>query len=107
MPFRVNIIISYDGRGVKVKHRQQGLKCMNKFNLELDAFVCGYLPQILLFSFSRVTLKFSFRNTFFKTRLLLKIFDAEFPYKRSYFEPLCRPAKMAAETVSRSILYRR
>ena len=72
MPFRVNIIISYDGRGVKVKHRQQGLKCMNKFNLELDAFVCGYLPQILLFSFSRVTLKFSFRNTFFLNQIVIK-----------------------------------
>ena len=33
----------------------------------------------------------------------LKIFDAEFPYKLSYFEPLCLPAKMAAETVIRSI----
>ena len=33
----------------------------------------------------------------------LRIFDAEFPYKRSCFEPLCLPAKMAAETVNRPI----
>ena len=31
----------------------------------------------------------------------LKIFDGEFPYKRSYFEPLCLPANMAAETAKR------
>ena len=41
--------------------------------------------------------------TFLKL-VLLKIFDAEFPYKLSYFEPLCLPARMAAETVIRSIL---
>ena len=39
-----------------------------------------------------VTLEFSFHN-FLKT--IVKIFDAEFPYKRSYFEPLCLPAKRA------------
>ena len=39
----------------------------------------------------------------FKTRVLLKIFDAEFPYKLSYFEPLCLLAKMAAKTVKRRI----
>ena len=38
------------------------------------------MSQILAFSFSLVTLKFSIRNVF-KTRVLLKIFDAEFPYK--------------------------
>ena len=31
------------------------------------------------------------------------IFDDEFPYKRPNFEPLCLPAKIAAETVTRSI----
>ena len=36
-------------------------------------------------------------------RLLLKIFDAEFPHKLSYFEPLCLLNKMAAKTVKRSI----
>ena len=60
------------------------------------------MPQILSFSSSVVTLKFSIHNLF-KTAVLLKIFDAEFPYKCSYFEPLCLPAKMAAETVIRSI----
>ena len=53
--------------------------------------------QILAFSFSLVTLKFSVHNFF------VRIFDAEFPYRRSYLEPLCLPAKMAAETVTRSI----
>ena len=42
----------------------------------------------MAFSFSlTATLKFSVHN-FFKTRVLLKIFDAEFPFKLSYFEPL-------------------
>ena len=35
--------------------------------------------------------------------MLLKVFDAEFPYKRSYFEPLYLHAKMGALTVIRSI----
>ena len=35
--------------------------------------------------------------------MLLKIFDAEFPYILSYFEPLCLLAKMAAKTVIRPI----
>ena len=56
------------------------------------------MPQILAFSSSFLTSKFSIHNVF-KTRVLLKIFDAEFPYKRSCFEPLCPPAKMAAEIV--------
>ena len=60
------------------------------------------MPKILAFSSSLVTLKFSVHNIF-ETRVLLKIFDAEFPYKLSYFEPLCLPAKMAAETVIRSV----
>ena len=60
------------------------------------------MPQTLAFSSFLETLKFSAHNTF-ETRLLLKIFDAEFPYKLSYFEPLCQPAKTAAETVIRSI----
>ena len=61
------------------------------------------MPQTLAFSSSLETLKFSVHNTF-EIRLLLKIFDAEFPYKLSYLEPLCLPAKMAAETVIRSIV---
>ena len=61
------------------------------------------MSQTLAFSSSLETLKFSAHNTF-ETRLLLKIFDAEFPYKLSYFEPLCLPAKMAAETVVRSVV---
>ena len=60
------------------------------------------MPQTLAFNSSLETFKFSVHNTF-ETRLLLKIFDAEFPNKLSYFEPLCLPAKMAAETVIRSI----
>ena len=48
--------------------------------------------QISAFSFSPVTLKFSIHNLF-ETRVLLKILDIEFPYKRSYFEPFCLPAK--------------
>ena len=53
-------------------------------------------------SFSLVTLEFSVHNNF-KTRMLLEIFDAEFPYKLSYFEPLCLLNKMATKTVKRSI----
>ena len=34
-------------------------------------------------------------------KVLLKIFDAEFPYKLSYFEPFCLLNKMAAKTVKR------
>ena len=62
------------------------------------------MPQILAFSSSLVTLKFSVHN-FFETRVLLKIFDAEFPYKLSYFEPLCLLAKMAVKTVIRQAYY--
>ena len=76
---------------------------MEKFKLLLDTFVCSYMPQTLAISSSLETLRFSVHSTF-ETRLLLKIFDAEFPYKLSYFEPLCLPAKMAAETI-RSIWY--
>ena len=79
-------------------------KCMEKFKLLLDTFVCSYMPQTLAISSSLKTLRFSVHSTF-ETRLLLKIFDAEFPYKLSYFEPLCLPAKMAAETMIRSIWY--
>ena len=60
------------------------------------------MPQILVFSFSLVELEFSIHN-FFKTRMLLEIFDAEFPCKLSYFEPLCLMNKMAAKTAKRSI----
>ena len=58
------------------------------------------MPQILAFSSSLITLKFLFHN-FFKTRVLLKIFDPKFSYKLSYFKHLCLTAKMAAETVTR------
>ena len=71
---------------------------MEKFKLQLEAFICGYMPQILAFSFSLLRLKFSMHN-FFKTTVLLKIFDAELPYKLSYFELVCLPAKMVAKTV--------
>ena len=61
------------------------------------------MPKILAFSCSIVTLKFSVHN-FFETRVLLKIFHAEFLYKLSaYFELLCLLAKMAAKTVKRPI----
>ena len=60
------------------------------------------MPQILVFSFSLVTLEFSIHN-FLKPRILLEIFDAEFPYKLSHFEPLCLLNKMAAKTVKESI----
>ena len=59
-------------------------KCMEQFKLWLDAFVCCYMPKILAFSSSHVTLKFSVHN-FFETTVLLKIFDAEFRNKLSYF----------------------
>ena len=61
------------------------------------------MPQILVFSFSHITLEFSIHNCF-KTRMLLEIFDAEFPYTLSYFEPLCLMNKMAAKTVKRAIV---
>ena len=38
-----------------------------------------------------------------QTKVLLKIFDAEFLYELSYFEPLCLLAKMAAKTLKRPI----
>ena len=60
------------------------------------------MPKILAFSSSLVTLSFSVQN-FFYTRVLLKIFDTEFPYKLSYFEPLCLLAKMAAKTMKSPI----
>ena len=60
------------------------------------------MPKILVFSSSLVTLKFSVHN-FFETGVLLKIFDAEFPYKLSYVEPLCLLNKLAAKTMKRSI----
>ena len=60
------------------------------------------MPQILVFSFSLVTLEFSIHN-FFKTRMLLEILDAEFPYKLSDFESLCQLNKMAAKTVKGSV----
>ena len=61
------------------------------------------MPKILAFSSFLVTLKFSVHNFFELARVLLKIFDAEFPYKFSYFEPLCLFTKMAAKTVKRPI----
>ena len=60
------------------------------------------MPQILEFSFSFITLKFSNHNIF-ETRMLLKIFDIQLPYKRSYFEPLSLPARMWSETMIRPI----
>ena len=56
------------------------------------------MPKILASISSLITLKFSIHN-FFKTSVLLKIFDAKFPYKLSYFEPPYLPAKMATETI--------
>ena len=35
------------------------------------------------------------------------MFDIEFPYKHSYFEPFCPPAKIASETVIRPIRIRK
>ena len=72
----------------------------------IDAFVCSYMPKILARSSSLVTLKFLVHN-FFETKVLLKIFDTKFPYKLSYFEPLCLLNKMAAKTVKRSIKFRK
>ena len=60
---------------------------MEKFKLQLDAFVCGYMPKILVFSSSFITLKFSIHNDF-KTRVLLKIFHAKFPYKLLFWATL-------------------
>ena len=71
---------------------------MEKFKLWLDAFVCGYINKTLALSSSLVLLKFSVHN-FFETKVLLKIFEAEFPYKLSYFVPFCQLTKMAAKTV--------
>ena len=45
------------------------------------------MPQILAFSSSLVTLKFSIHD-FLKTRVLLKIFDAKFPYKLLFWATL-------------------
>ena len=79
---------------------------MEKFKLWLDTLVCGYMPQILAFSFSLVTLKFSIYNVF-RTGVFLKIFDVEFPYKLAYFEPLCLLTKMVANSVKRPIMLHR
>ena len=48
--------------------------------------------------FLSCNIQFSIHNLF-KIRMLLEIFDAELPYKLSYFEPLCLLNKMAAKTV--------
>ena len=61
------------------------------------------MPQTLVFGFYLLTLEFSIHDCF-KTRMLLEIFDAQFSYKLSYFEPLCLLNKMAAKTVKRSII---
>ena len=45
-------------------------------------------------------------HNIYNIRVLLKIFDAEFPYKLFYFEPLCLLNKMAAKTVKRPIPFR-
>ena len=37
-----------------------------------------------------------------ENRVILKIFDIEFLYKRSYFDPLCLPSKIASETMMSS-----
>ena len=74
----------------------------NVLKIQIVNWTLSYVAtclKILAFSSSLVTLKFSFHN-FFKTRVLLKIFDTEFSYKLSYFKHLCLPAKMAAETVT-------
>ena len=60
------------------------------------------MPKILALSSSLITLKFSVPNLL-ETRVLFKIFDAKFPYKLSYFEPLCLLAKMAVKTVKMPI----
>ena len=62
------------------------------------------MPEILAFNSTLVTLKFSIHITFLKTGVLKKIFEAKFPYKLSYFGPLCLLAKMVAKTVKRPIV---
>ena len=91
--------ICFDFRWRCAGETQTTEKCMEKFKLWLNAIVCGYMPQILVFSFPLVTLEFSIHNLF-RTGMLLEIFDAEFPYKLSYFEPLC----LLNKTVKRSIV---
>ena len=51
-----------------------------------------YVVICLKFSFSLVTLKVSIHNIF-EIRVLLNIFDIVFPYKCSFFKPLCLSAK--------------
>ena len=58
--------------------------------------------RLLELSFSLIPIKFSNHNVF-ETRMLFKIFDIEFLYKRSYVEPFCLPTKMASEAVIRPI----
>ena len=89
------------GTKIKTKTTEKCIKIQivtRRFRMRLYM----YMPHILAFSSSLATLKFSIHNVF-QTRMLLTIFDAECPYKLSYFEPLCLPAKMAAETAIRSI----
>ena len=46
-----------------------------------------------------------FNSQLFKNYNIIKIVDAKFPYKLSYFEPICLTAKMAAKTVMRMKVY--
>ena len=68
----------------------------------IDAFVCGYMPHSLPFRFFARNNKV-FNPKLFETRVLLNIFGFKFSNKCSCFEPSCLPAKMASETVIRTI----
>ena len=85
----------------------ESVKSQFEFCHTLFSVVCVSLAQQTLNSI--VTLKFSI-HIFFKTRVLLKIFDIQFPFPNalipSHFgrsELFCLLAKMASETVIRPI----
>ena len=62
------------------------------------------MPQIWAFGFSLGALKFSIHNILETRVLLLNIFDIEFLYKSSHFEPFCLTTKMASETMVRPVV---
>ena len=71
-----------------------------KFKTRMDAFwhSYSYIPQIFfLKSFSECQ-KFPIHE-FFRSHVLLKLFDIGFPYKHCYFKRVCLLVKMAWKTV--------
>ena len=73
-----------------------------KLKTRLDAFWHSYIPPIFFLKSFPYCQKFPIHE-FFRSDVLWKLFDIGFPYKHSYFEPVCLSVKMASKTVIRPI----